>query len=124
MFMGADDLIENNIFQHIVSPMITNGSGSGSVWAYNFAVDDYYIPWKPPRVWQMSANVLHAAGSEMMLFEGNDSTGLISDFIHGTHHFITSFRNQADDPRPPVYRHAVFQPCRQRPREAGVPHPL
>jgi hypothetical protein len=30
LFMGTDDLVENNIFQHIVSPMITNGSGPGA----------------------------------------------------------------------------------------------
>jgi hypothetical protein len=97
-FMGANNLVENNIFQHIVSPMITNGTGSGTVWGYNYAVDDYYADAYAKRTkireWFMPANVLHAAGSEMILMEGNDSTGLIADFIHGTHHFITAFRNQ------------------------------
>jgi hypothetical protein len=91
IFMGCDNLIENNIFQHIVSPLITNGCGSGSVWGYNYAVDDYY---SASRTWQMSAISLHSVGTEMMLYEGNDCNGLVGDYIHGTHHLITAFRNQ------------------------------
>jgi hypothetical protein len=98
LFMGADDLVENNIFQHIVSPMIANGSGAGTVWAYNFAVDDYYADdyarRTKIRVWFLAANVLHSAGTELMLIEGNESTGLVADCTHGTHHLITAFRNQ------------------------------
>src|SRR5437763_1208193 len=38
---GGDQLIENNIFQHIASPMLNEGS-QGTVHAYNYAIDDYY----------------------------------------------------------------------------------
>jgi hypothetical protein len=91
LFMGGDDRVENNIFQHIVSPMITNGCGSGCVWGYNFATDDYY---SASRTWFMPSLALHSAGTDMILFEGNDTTGLVGDYIHGTHNLITAFRNQ------------------------------
>ena len=91
LFMGCDNLVENNIFQHIVSPMITNGCGSGTVWGYNYAVDDYY---SASRSWQMAGIALHAAGTDMMLYEGNDCTGFLGDYIHGTHNLTTVFRNQ------------------------------
>lgn len=97
-YMGADNLVENNIFQHIVSPMIVNGSGAGTVFAYNYAVDDYYADdyarRTKIRVWFLAANAMHAAGTDMMLIEGNDSNGLIADYIHGTHNLVTAFRNQ------------------------------
>ncbi|HEY1765784.1 MAG TPA: hypothetical protein VGF85_12740 [Opitutaceae bacterium] len=91
LFMACDDLVENNIFQHIVSPMITNGCGSGTVFGYNFATDDYY---SASRSWFMPALPLHSAGTDMILYEGNDATGLVGDYIHGTHNLITMFRNQ------------------------------
>jgi len=91
LFMGADNLVENNIFQHIVSPMIVNGSGPGCVWAYNYAVDDYY---SASRDWLMTGIAIHSAGTDMLLFEGNDCTGINADYIHGTHNLITLFRNQ------------------------------
>jgi len=97
-YMGADNLVENNIFQHVVSPMIANGTGAGTVFAYNYAVDDYYADdyarRTKIRVWFLGSNVMHAAGTDMMLIEGNDSTGLIADYIHGTHNLVTAFRNQ------------------------------
>jgi hypothetical protein len=91
LFMGADDLVENNIFQHIVSPMITNGSAPGCVWAYNYAFDDFY---SASRTWFMPSIALHSAGTDMILYEGNDSTGIVGDYIHGTHNLTTVFRNQ------------------------------
>ena len=97
-YMGADNLVENNIFQHVVSPMIVNGSGSGTVFGYNYSVDDYYADdyarRTKIRVWFMASNGMHAAGTDMMLLEGNDSTGLNADYIHGTHNLLTVFRNQ------------------------------
>jgi len=91
LFMGADNLVENNIFQHIVSPMIVNGSGPGCVWGYNFAFDDYY---SASRNWHMPGIAIHSAGTDMLLFEGNDCTGITADYIHGSHNLITLFRNQ------------------------------
>jgi hypothetical protein len=54
-FMGADNLVENNIFQHVTAPMM-NAGGTGSVFGYNYAVDDYYFA----SAWQQSSSYHHA----------------------------------------------------------------
>ena len=89
-FMVSDNLVENNIFQHITAPMIDNGPATGDVWAYNFSTDDYY---SASANWMMAATWFHAAGTSMDLFEGNVGAGYTADDIHGTHNFETAFRN-------------------------------
>jgi len=89
-YMSSDNLIENNIFQHVAAAMMVNGAASGTVFGHNFAVDDYYFT----PGWMMGSNWLHAAGIDSVLEEGNEGAGFISDDIHGTHHFVTLFRNQ------------------------------
>jgi hypothetical protein len=37
----------------------------------------------------MPSIALHSAGTDMILFEGNDCTGIVADYIHGTHNLIT-----------------------------------
>ncbi len=88
-FMTSDDLVINNIFQHITAPLMT-GNNAGSVFAYNYGTDDYYnvITWMEQTGWT------HDAGVGMVLFEGNEGNGLILDDIHGTADFVTLFRNQ------------------------------
>jgi len=89
-FSGSDNLIINNIFQHITSPLMHAGASEGIVWAYNFSTDDYYAP---SSAWMMGDAWFHSAGTSMDLFEGNVGLGLIADDIHGTHNFETAFRN-------------------------------
>ena len=36
---------------------------------------------------------LHSGGVDNVLFEGNEGPGWFSDDIHGSHHFVTVFRN-------------------------------
>jgi hypothetical protein len=88
-FMASDNLIENNIFQHITAPM-QNVGGTGSVFGYNFAVDDHY---GVVATWQQSSSYHHAAGNSFLLWEGNDGPGLTADDIHGGSHFVTAWRN-------------------------------
>jgi hypothetical protein len=88
-FMTADNLVENNIFQHITAPMM-NAGGTGTVFGYNYAIDDYY---GVNPTWQQSSSYHHAAGNSFFLWEGNDGPGLTADDIHGSSHFITAFRN-------------------------------
>ena len=88
-FMASDNLIENNIFQHVTAPM-QNVGATGSVFGYNYAVDDYY---GVSSTWQQSSSYHHAAGNSFFLWEGNDGPGLTADDIHGSSHFITAFRN-------------------------------
>ena len=90
-YISSDNLIENNVFQRIVSPIMLNGSASGSVIGYNYSINDYY---PTSANWFMSSDWLHAAGIDSVLFEGNNGAGLTADNIHGTHNFITVFRNR------------------------------
>jgi hypothetical protein len=88
---GGDQLIENNIFQHVASPMLNEG-GQGTVQAYNFAVDDYFT--KNGAVqWQQASSYQHAIGNDYLLWEGNTGIGMTADDIHGVADFITAFRN-------------------------------
>jgi hypothetical protein len=90
VFPSGDALIENNIFQHVTAPVMVNASCSGCVLAYNYSINDYYVPTN-----YLSHSVfLHAGGIDNVLIEGNVGAGLYSDLFHGTHHFVTVFRNR------------------------------
>jgi len=93
-FVGADNLIENCIFQHIGFPMMHEGS-IGSVGAYNYAVDDYYTgtPTGSAPDWQQASTYQHSVGDAFILWEGNIGIGMTSDDVHGTSNFGTAFRN-------------------------------
>ena len=89
-WQSADLLVENNIFQHIVSPLLV-GATSGSVFGYNYSLDHYYAVdanWNMP-----GPSFTHDAGVAMNLFEGNQGTGMVEDNIHGTHNLDTYYRN-------------------------------
>ena len=88
---SSDDLIQNNILQFIVAPLMINGSCSGCVIAYNFATNDFYTA--STRYVQASTNQ-HTAGIDMLLYEGNIAPQFYADNFHGTHNFVTVFRNQ------------------------------
>jgi hypothetical protein len=88
-YIGSDNLIVNNIGQHIVTSFIQGGADEGVVWAYNFAIDDYYTT---AANWFIPPMYLHAAASAMDLWEGNQGAGWIGDNRHGTHNFSTVFR--------------------------------
>ena len=83
-------LVENNIFQHVTAPITVNGTDTLSVYAYNFSIDNF----RSDVSTHMSATGhLHEVGTGMLLFEGNDGLGMISDNWHGTSHFVTYLRN-------------------------------
>jgi hypothetical protein len=87
---SSNDLIENNIFQQVTdSTPNNNGGGSGSVAAYNFAINDLF----GADGWMQPSDYEHASGYSFWLREGNMSIGFESDNVHGTHHFTTLFRN-------------------------------
>lgn len=89
LFQTSDVLVENNILQHIVAPTIENGANAGDVVAYNYAIDDYY-PTSPS--WMMGMSWLHGI-ADHSLYEGNIGAALEPDDIHGTHNFVTAYRN-------------------------------
>jgi hypothetical protein len=88
-FTTSDDVVANNIFQHVTSPIML-GPNSGSVFAYNYTIDmAYFVP-----TWMMGGIIGgHDAGSGMNLFEGNVANQFAMDLYHGTGSFATLFRN-------------------------------
>lgn len=89
---ASNILVENNILHHVTLPIAFNETGTGSVVAYNYVIDNTYTASANHMIGGFG---LHEVGVEMILFEGNDGQGgFISDAIHGTHHFITVFRNR------------------------------
>ena len=87
--IGTNTLIQNNVFQNVDGGWIINGSETGSVFAYNFSArgttgGNFMFP---------ACSWDHTAGSGMLLYEGNECSGVILDQIHGIDPFITFFRN-------------------------------
>ena len=90
--MTSDMLVENNIFQHMALGAPTGESVTGSVYGYNYGVDDYYVS-SGNTSWMQGSLYHHSAGISFHLFEGNDGPGFTADQIHGTSNFATIFRN-------------------------------
>jgi hypothetical protein len=84
----SDNLIVNNIIQQNRSPIVTNGSTSGDVFAYNFTILNQTGSNGNWSFWH------HSAGAAYDLWEGNDAAGFANDDIHGSHNMITRFRNR------------------------------
>ena len=90
-FTDGDNRTENSIFQQLTEPNPNNGGGTGDVFAYNFCIDDVYTVsagWFQPCVND------HASGNAFNLSEGNIAGGYQADNVHGTHNFLTTFRNR------------------------------
>jgi hypothetical protein len=95
MFNAGNWLIENNIFEHLVSPIVP-GTGAGNVFTYNYSLDNYCTdaPGCSP-TWNMPGPMWgHDAGSTYILQEGNQGTGTVVDALHGSSCCMTAFRNQ------------------------------
>lgn len=90
MYQTSDDLIVNNIFQHVTSPIMM-GPAAGIVSAYNFMTDMYHVS-----LTFMYPGLVgsHDSGTGMNLFEGNIGNGFMMDTLHGTGNLTTLFRNR------------------------------
>lgn len=84
-FSSSDNLVINNVVNHVASPFVTQ-SCVGSVFAYNYAADNYF-----GGNWQQT-DVHHSTGDEFNLYEGNEEDGFAADDIHGTSAMLTFFR--------------------------------
>jgi hypothetical protein len=92
-FMSNDNLVANNIMQHTSSAEMMTG-GSGNVFTYNFAVDNFYTASQSAPQWeQTDSNPAHSNGTYFQLFEGNVGAKITGDDIHGTSWMTTAFRN-------------------------------
>jgi hypothetical protein len=85
---GGNNLYQNNIMQYVRSPLTMDFWESGSVVAYNYAVNDYSAA-----DYMFAAFWLHSAGDDFILMEGNIGPGPGIDNIHGTHLDVTNYRN-------------------------------
>ena len=95
----SEALIENGISILANKLMVAQGSGSGSVVAYNY-VDKQYI--RDQDGWQeFGLNASHLVGPHHMLFEGNWASNMDSDVTHGDSVYLTFFRNQSTGVRGP-----------------------
>jgi hypothetical protein len=88
---ASDDLIENNVFQHVVAPNVIQQS-LGSVYAYNYAINDTYADGMGIH-WMADEFIQHNAGVEFQLYEGNVGPGFGGDVFHGNQLMNTLFRN-------------------------------
>ena len=88
---ASDNLVVNNIFQHVVAPMVVQPS-LGSVYAYNYAINDTYADGQGIH-WMADEFIQHNAGVEFQLYEGNVGPGFGGDVFHGNQLMNTLFRN-------------------------------
>jgi hypothetical protein len=85
-YNSGDNLIENNITQHIATGLNTEGD-TGSVYAYNYSVDNYF-----GGTWQQQDEFNHGHGTAYVLREGNEGIGFNADTINGVGCCGTHFR--------------------------------
>jgi hypothetical protein len=90
-YLASDNLVHNNVLQHIVAPFVVQPS-LGSVYAYNFAINDTYVDGQGLN-WMQAEFVSHDAGGEFQLYEGNVGPGYNADVFHGNQLMNTLFRN-------------------------------
>jgi hypothetical protein len=88
---SAEALIENNILIDACKEMVFRSSGAGSVVAYNYADDSW--DYSSPGWVEVGLNASHMAGPHHVLFEGNYSQNVDSDYTHGNAIYLTFFRN-------------------------------
>lgn len=91
-YSSSDNLVENNICQHIATCTIGEGD-SGSVFGYNYALDNFYTANGNSPDWQQGDAYHHGAADNFKLWEGNQGTEFELDNIHGTSFMLTAFRN-------------------------------
>jgi hypothetical protein len=89
---SGDNLAENNICQHLPTCEIMEG-GTGNVFGYNYAVDNYYTGGGYAANWQQCDQFHHNAGDYYNLWEGAIGICHTEDSIHGTAFANTIFRN-------------------------------
>jgi hypothetical protein len=89
--IDSDNLIENTIWEAVTIPLTSGQSSNGTVWGYNYALNDTYTL---SSTWMQASSYHHAVNNNHHLFEGNDGIGFTADAIHGPSFFTTAFRNR------------------------------
>jgi len=89
---SSGNLIENNIFQQVTTPIMF-GAGSGTVIGYNYSVNVNYSCGGGCSSYANGAYQGHNAGNQFNLFEGNSFFGIWTDDAWGSAGQSTYFRN-------------------------------
>lgn len=92
ILLGTDTLIENNIFQHVVTPVLQHGS-TGTVLGYNYDINNSYDDGGLPIYHYLIGFTGGHSAERQSLHEGNISPQLAGDVVHGTNMMNTAFRN-------------------------------
>jgi hypothetical protein len=82
-------LLENNIIQGIVDPVVPNGTCTSCVFAYNFELNQD----NADTAVMFASNAMHTSSTDYILEEGNVGSGVNLDATHGPHFLNTFFRN-------------------------------
>jgi hypothetical protein len=85
--------MQNNISQQCSTPFVMSSTCSGCVISYNFDINNIFDSGGGNYTFQQQGYYPHSVGDDFILAEGNQGAGLYSDNFHGTHHFLTAFRN-------------------------------
>ena len=88
---SSDVLVENNIILNACKVVVVRSCGAGSVFGYNYTDDSW--DFDSPTWVEVGLNASHMAGPHHVLFEGNYSPNLDSDYTHGNAIDLTFFRN-------------------------------
>lgn len=83
-------LAEDNIFDHVTSPLSHGSLNTGNVQAYNYATNLSYYN----ENWLIEGYSFHASHANMNLGEGNWQPNLWLDFLHGSASHIVHLRNR------------------------------
>jgi hypothetical protein len=86
---ASNVLFENNIAQQIVTPIITDGTCTGCVFAYNYAINSDYTNTS----YVIASDDTHGSANDYVLWEGNYGRAMSHDPVHGPSSFNTWFRN-------------------------------
>ncbi len=88
---SSEILVEDNISINACKVMVDRSAGAGSVFGYNYTDD----PWDfdNPGWVEVGINASHMAGPHHVLFEGNYSPNVDSDYTHGNAIYLTFLRN-------------------------------
>ncbi len=93
---AGENLVVDNVFEHLRHAMIVQAGANGNVFAYNYSLDPNWVEGFFPA---NSAGdiVLHGDYPFLNLFEGNIVQNMVVDDSHGINGpFNTLFRNRAD----------------------------
>ena len=93
MLGSSDNLIENNIFEHLRHSMVVQGAVTGNVFGYNYSVNPYGYTGTSPDHWLYPDISSHGAHPMMTLWEGNIAAGVALDYVHGSSSHHTFLRN-------------------------------